>query len=137
MDKDILRLVIQSATCSISVEQGAATRAVSAAATVPDGMIVHGATFFGPVHVVISDRTIDPPFQHGSLSYDVDMFGNAFASLWLVAPAETVDRIADNAGAIHQVNAVVSGVLVNGGEWHQPETPAAVRGFTCSFGPGH
>lgn len=132
----MLRLSIESCAYSISVEGGVPHRQISALASIPEGILVNDSSFSGPVRVVISDAPIDPSFQYGSIYWDVDAFGGAFASLWLYAPSETVDRIADKASVLEQVNVSAAGVLVNGGSWIDPESSAAVSSFGCCFGSG-
>jgi hypothetical protein len=131
----MLRVSVESCDYSIAVEDGQPRRQISASGAIPEGIRVHDSSFFGPVCIVISDKPLDPPFQHGSIYWDVDVSGEAFSSLWLYAPAETIDRIADRASMLQQINVSAKGALVNGGHWDDPESPASVSRFSCCFGP--
>jgi len=130
----MLRLSVQSYSHSLAVEGGSPTRQLSAVAEIPEGIEVDGSVFSGPVHIVISDRPIDAPFQQGSIYWDINGFGEAFAALWVFAPAENIDRIYDMAADLRQINVSAAGVLVNGGIWPDPRQPAAVSRFACVFG---
>jgi hypothetical protein len=129
----MLRLSVESCDYFLSVEGGIAGRQISATASIPEGIVVNDSLFSGPVHVVISDKSIDPPFEHGSIYWDIDASGAAFASLWLYAPAETIDRMADKASTLQQLNVSTAGVLVNGGTWSDSKNAAAVSRFGCCF----
>ncbi|MBB3922809.1 MULTISPECIES: hypothetical protein [Xanthomonas] len=130
----MLRLLVKSCSYSITVDGGSPTRQVSALAAIPEGIDVHGSKFSGPVHVVISDKSVDPPFQHGSIYWGADASAKPFAALWVFAPAQIVDRVADKASTLQQINVSAAGVLVNGGTWPDPKDPAAVSTFSCIFG---
>ncbi|MBN8716744.1 MAG: hypothetical protein J0H95_07185 [Xanthomonadales bacterium] len=130
----MLRLSVKSYSHSLAIDGGSPTRQVSADAEIPEGIEVNGSIFSGPVHIVISDQPIDAPFQHGSIYWDVNAFGEAFAALWVFAPAEAIDRIYDMAAYLQQINVSAAGLLVNGGIWPDPRQPAAVSRFACVFG---
>lgn len=131
----MLRILVEPFGYSLSVEEGVPTRQIYAEASIPEGIDVNGSRFSGPVHVVVSDKAIEPPFQHGSIFWDVDAYGSAFASLWLHAPSEIIDRIADRTPGLRQLSVFAKGALVNGGIWPEPTQPAEVSKFCCDFGP--
>jgi hypothetical protein len=131
----MLRLIFQSCDYSISVVDGLTRRQISASASIPEGILVHGSTFHGPVHVIISEKPLDPPFQCGSIYWGTNASGQAFASLWLYALSETIDRIADRASMLQKLNISVDGALVNGCNWPDPEIPKNISRFDCCFGP--
>ena len=130
----MLRLIFQSCGYSISVVGGLTSRQISASASIPEGVLVHGSIFHDPVHVVISDKSLDPPFQCGSIYWGTNASGQAFASLWLYAPPGTIDCIADRASMLQKLNISVDGALVNGCNWPDPEIPKSISRFDCCFG---
>ncbi|WP_349810749.1 hypothetical protein ABQ179_003130 [Xanthomonas dyei] len=129
----MLRLSIESWSYVLSQDNGQATRAFTALASIPEGISVHDSLFSGPVYLTISDRPIASAASQGSIYWDVNAFGDAAAHVWLCADGEVVDRIADKGAALTQIGVSAQGALVNRGSWPQPEEPAAVSGFSCTF----
>ena len=132
----MLRLSVQSLDYSVSVNEATTKSALHGVAVFSDPPLIDDLRFPGPVRLVISSEPVSEPFQHGSIYWDMDAYGDAFAMAWLFAPAQLVDRIADKRSSLSYLDVDLRAELVNGGNWLNPKNPLAVSGFSCTFSSG-
>ena len=129
----MLRLSIESLGYSVSVKSGKPCSTIHGTAGIAEPLEVLGSRFSGPVNFVISSDPIDAPFEHGSIFWDTDAYGDSFASVWLCTSNAIIDRIFDHSPILKHFDVDFRAALVNGGEWHNPKKSIPAAGFSCTF----